>query len=255
MKTLTTQDVLQWIQHAIANEQFDPPSDELCAFIATCDVCKGALALLLTSAFDVPHPTQTVSMQQCQDDLAAYIDIEYAEGTAPALREYPHVWWHLWTSPELAETYRLTRLLAAAEQPGSLPSLALPLPAHRHTPRMALPQVHISGSFLQRTFASRQLLGMARGADNDDPLMVEEKTGGSMFHIDVQPDDAETWNVIVTVNPPVAGCAVLTRGETILEAALNEQGVAVIAAVPEALLTMADDSDLVVRLRTEDADV
>jgi hypothetical protein len=251
MKTLTTEVVLQWIHHAITNEQFEPPSDELCAYIAASDTCKGALALLLAEVLDAPRPTQSVSMQQCQDDLASYIDMEHAEGTRAALHEYPHVWWYLWTSPELAETYRMIRLLADAEQAGSLPPLALP--AHQPMTRVVLPQLRVSGSFLQRTFAGRQLLGMARGADHNTPMMVEEKTGGYMFHISVQPDDADMWNVIVTVTPPVAGCAVLTRGETTLEAALNEQGVAVIAAVPAALLTVTDDSDLVVRLRTEDA--
>jgi hypothetical protein len=130
MNVYTKEDVLVWIHQTIEQGRSDPPSDELCDYIATCDSCKAALVLLLADLLDACLPALDVTLEQCQNDLAAYIDLEHDEGLHTAIREYPHVWWHLWTSSDFAETYRLTKALVQAEQDGDLPPF--PLVGIRH---------------------------------------------------------------------------------------------------------------------------
>lgn len=251
MKTHTPEDALAWLHDVVEHEQCAPPSDELCEHIATCNSCKGALVLVLAELLDAPLPAFEVTAQQCDDDLAAYIDMERHEGAHAAIREYPHVWWHLWTSPGFAETYHLTKVLIEAEDSGDLRPLSVAVPATTHISRI-FPQLRVSSSMLQQAISPRQLLGIARGADNDAPVFVEEKNAEYTMNITVQLQHDDTWNIIVTMVPPVSGSAVLTRGDTRLTAPFNAQGVACMESVPGTLLTVDDGSDLVIHIQTAD---
>src|SRR5215216_2865099 len=109
-----------------------PLSDASYKHMSRCSRCRAGL-LLLARAFD-PEPNLLgtgIACDSCQTDLAAYVDLE-AEDAALAATTYPHVWWHLWTCQECAETYDLTHMLLDAQHAGQLVPLYPPQRAMRH---------------------------------------------------------------------------------------------------------------------------
>src|SRR5215213_7057658 len=96
--------------------------------LSTCSRCRVGL-LLLTRAFDPEPPLlgTSISCEACQADLPAYIDRE-AENPAAAAAMYPHVWWHLWTCEECAQTYEFTHMLLDAQREGQIAPLRLERP-------------------------------------------------------------------------------------------------------------------------------
>jgi hypothetical protein len=107
----------------------------MCRAIADDPASRGFLALLLNEVFAVPPPDPAITRQQCEEDLAAFIDLEVQSGSRTAAQEYPHVWWRLWLDLDFATAYRLVTQMHDAEQAGEMPAFELPAsatPAQQH---------------------------------------------------------------------------------------------------------------------------
>jgi hypothetical protein len=69
---------------------------------------RGILLLIVAELLHTPlDNAQAVTCDQCQDDLAAYIDLERDAGSVQAIRAHPHVWWHLLICSDCITTYQI----------------------------------------------------------------------------------------------------------------------------------------------------
>jgi len=195
--------------------------------------------------------------QNCQNDLATYIDIEHAAGISAAVHAYPHVWWHLIICPECFTTYQMTRVLLDAERHGDLTPLVDVVQPGRSTlvplPRL-LKRLHIPRRFLSHTLAAQPLLGIMRGAGEEDTVLFDEAASGYTMTLSVQKQADANWNVMVSVAPPITGQVVLTFGTTMFRAPFDAHGQAVIANVPPDLLTGSDGPDMDLAIEPESAE-
>lgn len=270
MNTITCGSVRDWINQVSRSCNLDPIPDAFAVHIAGCALCRGALLALLATLHPVAqHVTQT-TCEECQDDLASYIDLEQEQGTRAAAHAYPHVWWHLIVCSECFSTHHMITLLVEAEQRGELAPMPLAYPAlttppdhdtrpHptpptmlQHTPQL-LERLYIPRSFLQTTLAAQPLLGLVRGGGPDDTVLLsEEAPGGYMITLSVQQQSDADWTVIVAVAPPIAGHVLLIFGATTFRAAFNSEGRVTIGNVPAELLTSPNgpDMDLSIELLT-----
>lgn len=224
-----------------------PPPATLVAHVAECPRCRGALALLLAGQLNAPlDPDDSGNCNSCQDDLAAFVDLEYAHGAMVAAQTYPQVWWHIWLCPDCAETYRLTRVLVEAEADGALQGSRWPAAALQARPR--LPQLRFQRAFLSQVFATQQLLGIAWGADDEGVVLGESASGGYHLSLSVQPLDDEQCIVSVSVEPPFDGWLVLQLGEQVFRARFDDTGLAQIASVPLRMLSAPDGPELMVTI-------
>lgn len=103
---------------------------DLVEHVAGCDVCKGALLLLMAELLHARPEVEELDCPACEQQLAAFLELELDEGYAAAVQAYPRVAWHLWTCPDCAELGRLTRALLEAQRGGDLP-LPPPLGSER----------------------------------------------------------------------------------------------------------------------------
>jgi hypothetical protein len=244
----------EWLQHAASSDMAFLPPEDVCRTIARDAANRGMLALLMAELFDVTPMDTQISVQQCQDDLAAFIDLEASNGARAAIQAYPHVWWHLWIDPEFAEVYRLTISMNRAEQRGEMPALTLPEAPVRQHRHHVMAQINLRGAFLSRAFSTQTLLGAARGADTDTPLVVEEEESACTISLSVHKKPGDIPRLAITVTPPVEGRIVLVHGEKMLEAPFDAQGVAVIELLPTQFFPEHHDLDLIVRIEADDVD-
>jgi hypothetical protein len=226
------------------------PAPPLQAHVAGCATCQGALLLLAAAALDVPAPA-TIDCQCCLEDLPAFIERDL-DDTRAAARVYPQVWWHLWTCPECAETYRLAGALLAAERRG-----AITAPAARAVAPAPLPQplLHLVRDFLARALPPPARLARAMRGPNEGPVVLSSRAlgAGRQLTLSVQEQPDGDWSVIVAVTPPQAGWLVLALGDTRFRTRFDAQGDAVVACVPAALLAATAGPDLVVGIEPDEA--
>lgn len=117
-------EVLLWLE--------DPENDNLYDLvmkssdhIATCPTCRGAFFLVANELLQRPaFAVSQINCDDCQRDLAPYIDLMAERNERIAAHRYPHVWWHLGTCAACAETYQLTMALIKAEADGVLEPFA-----------------------------------------------------------------------------------------------------------------------------------
>jgi hypothetical protein len=208
--------------------------------------------LLAAAALDMPAPA-TIDCRRCLEDLPAFIERDL-DDTLAAARIYPQVWWHLWTCPECAETYRLTGTLLEAERLGAI---AMPQPAVRNRAPAPLlrPLLHLVRDFLALALPPPARLAPATRGLNEGPVVLsgrETEAGGQVvLSVEERPDG--DWSVIVAMTPPQTGWLVLTLGDTRFRTRFDAQGDAVVACVPTTLLAGTAGPDLVVELEPDEA--
>ena len=226
---------------------FDP---QVAAHIAGCESCRGALLLVMTELLGRPAAPPPIDCAQCLADLPAYIEHEDAAVPGEAARAFPHVWWHLWTCAECAETYDITRTLVLAEQRGEISLRSALRPASKAQPRM-LALLRLTRQFLNQALPPP--LAVARG-DADGPMVLSEGEAGAghAFKLRVQAQPDATWLVEVLVAPPTKGWLVLTLGGARYRARFDPHGLAVVDDVPAALFAAADGPDLGVGIELDD---
>jgi hypothetical protein len=225
---------------------FDP---RVAAHIAGCESCRGALLLVVTELFGMPAAPPVIGCSQCLADLPAYVEHEDAGAPGEAARAFPHVWWHLWTCAECAETYDLTRMLVLAVQHGEISMRSAVQLVSKVQPRI-LSLLRLTRQFLNQALPP---LAVARG-DAYGPMVLSEGEAGAghSFRLRVQAQLDATWLVEVIVTPPTKGWLVLTLGGAVYRAHFDPHGMAVVADVPAALLAAADGPDLAVGIELDE---
>ncbi|MEI7768334.1 MAG: hypothetical protein WCI67_00015 [Chloroflexales bacterium] len=228
------------------------PPPALVAHVSGCERCRAALLLIVVELLQAPlHSTQT-TCDQCQGDLAAYIDIERDEGIAKALSAYPHVWWHLWTCADCATTYQMVSTLQDAESEGTLSPIPLTSLRSRLDPSRARPAIR--AITLPRMWFTRILApqpGPAWGQGDDDTVIYEGEDDSYQMNVTVRRAGGQ-WRVIVTVDPPIEGDAVITLGTRSFRAWLGPNGVANVGPIPADLLTNPTGSAMAISIEPRD---
>ncbi len=209
--------------------------------IAGCASCRAAMLLMVRALGGGPaqRPAPDVQLcSRCQEDLAAFIDLEQISAVRAAT-VYPHVWWHLWICPRCARTYDLTRELLQAESAGRIPSLhAMILNTRAPAPRWRFP-------------IARKLMGMMlpksplRSAQGAKHLLYQSRPGeSSMVRVDVEAQGPDQWKMTIRVTPQQDGLAVVTCGPFRSVALFDAEGVALVDALPARVLTDTQAPDL-----------
>lgn len=231
------------------------PPPALREHVAGCARCREALLLLAADLLAAPLELASPSCDQCQDDLAAYIDCERVEGPEAAIRAYPHVWWHLWTCADCAESYHMVLALQAAEASGELP----PIPLHSLMggPPVRRVPVRLPAFTLRRSMLSQALVphfGACMGGFDEDAVLYEDEGEGEGYEIRTSVRRHNSaWSVVVALDPPVAGLVIVTLGTASFRARLDLHGQAIIGPLPAELIASPDGPDLAIRIEPDDA--
>jgi hypothetical protein len=226
-----------------------PDSPLYARHIATCSLCRGALAAL--AAQTLPAPLALAALQDHPlDDLPAFIDLAI-ENTAAAVRAYPVVWWHLWTCSECAETYFLTRAFLEEEErqrrpvAASVPAIARPLRRE---------QVRLSRAFLNSALLTPPASwGVMRGGESQGAMLVEEQNdAGRTLRLTVIQEPDGPWRVTIETIPPATGEVVLKLGSVVRQAHFAPDGSATLGMIDGAIFLAEEGPDLVVELEAAD---
>lgn len=249
MQPILCEQVREWLNDAEVGDLAALPPLPMVQHVAGCAQCRGALLLLLADTLNVELSADAITCEECQMDLAAYIDVERLSGAVIAAQDFPQIWWHLWICPDCAETYRLIGELLKAEEDGLLPAMPLaPLAPALLTEVVA--QLDLLRAMLNRMLAMPLRLGPAWGPTSEAVVLAEEERDGSRLVVSVQPQTGTDWKVMVQITPPVAGEAVLTLGAAVWRMPLDAGGAAVLAPIPATLLVATDGPDLRVAVET-----
>lgn len=240
------------LQQAFRTNQSVGPEPALSAHIAECEVCRGSMLLIMTELFGLPIASSETPCDRCLDDLPAFVEREMAGDPREAARAYPHVWLHLWTCAECAETYDLTRLLLVAEQRGKLTAFSPARLIRALSPRF-LHLLRLTRQFLNQALPIQAPFAVARGEFEGPTALSEGDVGaGRYITLSVQEQPDRNWIIQVVVTPQIKGWLVLTLGERLLRARFDEQGVATVVNVPAALLTSSNGPDLEVGIDSDE---
>lgn len=204
----------------------------LARHLVGCLECQAFRLHVFTQQLPAASPPQ-VDHEACQADLAAYVDRLLDDGSLAAARAYPHVWWHLWECVDCATIFVQTTALAQAERAGTLPPLPI-APAPRRQPRV-LGRLRGTPQVLARMFQARSLLGAAYGAE-DDIVLDEDEDAEHSFQLSLRRGAGERWEILVSVDPPVIGRAVVQVGTALFQTPFDDNGVATVGALPAELL-------------------
>ncbi len=259
--------VLRRFINAFMNpKRFEPSSLSDHGDYADLPVDQNDLVALVSRIIGIPAETGQTNCQDCQNELAAFIDVERQADISQAAREYPHIWWHLLRCVDCAETYRFTTLLLDAEQEGQLPPLDSVLrdvlaqqPVHNHdvSPAAKPPGVRIfhqfvlRRNFLTRIFSISPALGVAYGHQDEEIVLAEEDLADYEIHLSVRKDTDGSWCVVVSVDPPIMGWGVLKIGDQSFRARFDECGEANVSGIPTELLIAPDAPDMAIAIETD----
>lgn len=247
MQLLLCEQVQTWLQQKGDNPIHAPPP-VLYTHVAGCSRCKGALVLFMTALLKSSGkwtPGKT-ACEDCERDIAAYIDIEREASLTVAVREYPHVWWHLWTCPDCAESYQTIVALLEAEANGQL----IPMPRAS----AAIQQTSLTDRFkflysvIRDMLSVPPALGFAMGEADTDAVLLDEELAGYSVTLSVQKQSHEYWQVMALVDPGAEGRITLIFGDTTFHAYLRPGSDTIISDIPVALITADDDQQMMVEI-------
>lgn len=229
---------------------------QIYAHVSTCRRCRAGLLVMLAGLGQAALPPHIrTSCARCQEDLAAFIDLEGSD-PAQAAALFPHVWWHLWTCAECAQTYAFTRALLDAERAGELLPLHLLLDRAQRATR-AVREVRLHRAMLAFILP---VLGMERmvlrGDEEAEYILydhIEDEPDPYQFTISVHEQSDGYWRMMVKLLPVVEGVLVLTAGTTRRVAPIDAAGEAVLDKLPAELVIAPDAPDLEVSVIPPDA--
>ncbi len=213
------------------------PRSDFYTHLASCDACRGIFALYLADAVGVAVPPGPIGCDDCDQDIAAFIDMERAEGTQAARVAFPKLWWHLWTCPSCAETYRLTRLVLSSERlPHSDP------PRRPRVQRLA----YLDRAYLAGTFDYSYVTMGARRGNPGVPIVISSSEPGEtpQFSLSIQRQRDGEWTLQVTMQPAPSAWLLAQLGPLEERARFGEDGHANIENVSAELLLSSDGPDL-----------
>jgi hypothetical protein len=135
---------------------------------------------------------------------------------------------------DCAEIFAQTAALADAERVDML----LPLPVMSVAPvrqRRVIGRLSVAPQVIARFLQARVLLGVAYGAE--EPVVLDDgDDAGYGFQMSVQREPGGTWQILVSIEPPVAGVAVISIGDATFQAPFDSQGSAMITGVQSSLM-------------------
>nr|WP_044199980.1 hypothetical protein [Oscillochloris trichoides] len=208
--------------------------------VSSCERCQRVLLDQVVHRLGTDLDLQPVDCDVCDEDLPAYIDTERDEGTLAAIDAYPHVWWHLWTCSECAASYQMILVLQAAEASGELPPLPL---ASLIAPQPIIPRFVLQRSLFVRTLVPQ--FGVMWGGKPTETIIHDDDHAEYEVRVSVR-QTAGRWAVVVQVDPPVVGHAVVTIGAHVFRAPFDAAGKASLEPIPQDLLTSSVGADMVV---------
>ncbi len=208
--------------------------------VSSCERCQQMLFDQVVDRLGTDLDFQPVDCDGCDFDLPAYIDTERDEGTLVAIESYPHIWWHLWTCSECAMSYQMILALQAAEASGELPPLPL---ASLIAPQPIIPRFVLHRSVFVRTLVPQ--FGVMWGGKPTETIIHDDDHAEYEVRVTVR-QTAGRWAVVVLVDPPVVGHAVVTIGAHVFRAPFDAAGQASLEPIPQDLLTSAVGADMVV---------
>jgi len=223
------------------------PPVALVAHVATCARCRGALRLLAEAVGLDPVTLDSGACRDCQDNLAAYMDIELAEGLHAARVAFPSVWAHLWICSDCAETYHGLRALLQAESEGTLARMPLE-PARRPTRTPQRLRLSLPRALLTRMLSIQPLLGLALGTEGAGVVAAEDESSGYHVTLRMQPQSGGAWRITISAKPPIVGQVVVIIGTLERRASFNAAGEATVADVPASALTATAGPDIAISI-------
>jgi hypothetical protein len=139
--------VLAKIMQALESQDLAHLSPTLYRHLSACGHCRAELLLLVRRLGpQLYRHGARYSCEQCQADLAAFIDLELGS-PVQAAATYPHVWRHLCVCWACSQTYECTHTLLAAERSGQLVPLHLLMRAAQR-PAPVIRRVHLTRQIL-----------------------------------------------------------------------------------------------------------
>lgn len=232
--------VRNYFQRIFVERRAVTPAPDIYIHIAACPLCRGALALQIASV--VGQAQEPIRCQESANDIAAFIDVERAEGTEVARRYYPRLWWHLWGCEECADVYRMTRELLAAQSPmqSAPPGVALSYLAG-YQPLFYFERAYLTG-LLGNSYITR---GGRKGSAGVPIVIADSEPGDDpQLTVRIQRQRDGSWAIDATVQPAPSGWLVATLGEFSARAHFDTDGSAQIRNVPEQLLLNDDGPDI-----------
>lgn len=223
------------------------PDPVLSAHVASCKHCQGALALLMANMLGMP-PQQAASCDDCSEDLPAYAELEYTHGSQTAARTFPQLWWHLWTCPDCSESVETIKLLLHAQAIGRIPAPPAQLAQPTHKQPTRLPNICLDRHFLHAVFAPQMSLGASWNEQNDPLLLTEHTLLDCHVTIHVVQQGIHTWDLTITVTPPIQGNIIVNFGNQHYHAALANGHSAYIVGIPSMLLADPSGPDLMISI-------
>ena len=248
MHTLFCTQVQAWISPEGTPAIALPPPPALYAHVAGCEQCRATLRALAQMRLQAPIDVAQMTCDQCQTDLAAYIDIERDEGNETAVSVYPLVWWHLWTCADCAKTYEMVVGLQEAEALGELPPIPIASLVSGWQLRKGKPFMPILT--LPRQWLVQSLvpqLGAAWGVGDGDTVIHEGDDDGYQISVSVRNRSGQ-WTIILSLDPPVIGDAVVTLGAESFRAPIDPRDIAVVGPIPASLLQDSTGPDMAIRV-------
>ena len=224
------------------------PPQQLANHVSGCPRCRAALLLLAIELLHVTLEITQMACDQCQNDLAAYIDLDHDSGSAEAIHAYPHVWWHLWTCADCVKMYEMITTLQDAEAKGTLSRM--PLTSFINCLDLHQTRPVIKAITLPRMWFTRILVpqfGPTWGQNDGDTVIHENAEDNYQINATVCKADGQ-WMVVITINPPLDGDVVLTLGTVAFRSRLGPNGVANIWPIPANLLTSPDGPDMAIMI-------
>jgi hypothetical protein len=101
---------------------------------------------------------------------------------------------------------------------------------------------------IRRMLGADQRLGQAWGADQPDMVIAEEQEELGDIRISLRRDSTGAISLVVRVEPPFAGVALISVAGDRLQAPLDDAGCAHFCGLPEALLVADGAADLTVMI-------
>lgn len=204
----------RWLRQA---NPLEPP-DDLVRHVQECVRCRGVLALLSTNLAHAHPALADMDIGTIEDQIPAFIDYERAHGPVAAAQAFPLVWWYLLISPAAAATY--AELV-------ELSQISLPLFGHSALGQLRFPLIEIPIRSIQRRLQASQRLGQAWGDDSPDTVLAEEDTDALRITLALRRERDQQVTLIVQVDPPTHGTALLHIADLELQALIDAQGYAV----------------------------